>query len=98
MRASSPGGNLSAALGYSSDSLARGGWYRLMLQVFADGRCGYAIDGKAVYVSRTSVLLPDSARVIIDGNSVGTRILVGAVQAGVGIRSDIDWRRVDGKP
>lgn len=93
--ATSPGGDVSRALGYSSDSLARGAWYRLLLQVFSDGRCGYAINGRPVYISTLARSLPDSARVFVDGNSVGTMILIGAVAGGTGVRPGIDWRRLD---
>lgn len=64
--------------------------YRVRIQLFPDGRCGVAINGKAVGVS--SVPGRDStARIVIDGSSVGTSMLVHGVVLRRGVPSDIRW-------
>ncbi len=81
-------------LGHAVESLSRGGWYTVLLQVFADGRCGLAIDGRPIGIARRQLTLPDSASVIIQGNSVGTRILVGDVTLGRGVNAEVDWSKI----
>ena len=66
-------------------------WHRLRVQLFPDGRCGVAIDGRAV------LLLPPvaGARVpnylVVQGKSVGTKVLVGPLVAWSGVKQDVDW-------
>ncbi|CAN5283395.1 hypothetical protein BH09GEM1_BH09GEM1_02190 [soil metagenome] len=78
-------------LGRAVESLSRGGWYTVLLQLFEDGRCGLAIDGKPIGIARMQATIPDSASVIMQGNSVGSRILVGDVTLGRGVNGEVDW-------
>lgn len=91
----SPAGDVSTQLGIGMDILARRGWYRIRLQVFPDGRCGLAINGTPVYISKGSAHLPDSVIAVVQGNSVGAHILVGALAMGRGIPADIPWTRLE---
>lgn len=95
-RSIQPGGNVSKHLGYPTDSLGRGGWYSVLLQLFPDGRCAIAVDGKPVYVAPSSSAStpPDSVTIDIEGNSYSTRILVGPLTIGHGVRTDIPWQRL----
>jgi len=65
--------------------------HRFRMQIFPDGRCGLAVDGRPVLI--LSSALPPSARyqVMLNGNSVGSRILVGPVDVWQGVRTDVDW-------
>ena len=70
-------------------------WHRLRVQLFPDGRCGVAIDGRAV------LLLPPivGARVpnylVLQGKSVGTKVLVGPLTAWAGVKQDVDWSALE---
>ncbi len=66
------------------------------LQILGDGRCGLAIDGVVLAVSSHSIRTDKPLRVRIDGQSVGTKIRVGALEAWSGIRSGIDWNAMPG--
>ena len=68
--------------------------HRVRVQIFPDGRCGLAVDGRAVAIVPGT--LPVSARylVMIAGNSVGSRMLVGPVTIWEGVRTDVDWLRI----
>jgi hypothetical protein len=89
------GGDVSARLGYPVDSLARGQWFRVLLQLFPDGRCATAIDGIPVHLSANPPVRPDSAMVTVQGNSYSTRVLVGPLTIGAGVRSDVHWRLLE---
>jgi DNA-binding SARP family transcriptional activator len=68
--------------------------HRLRVQILADGRCGVALDGKAVFVSRSSLPLDRPFRLVLRGMSYHTRVLVSDVQLWQGVRGDVDWRQV----
>jgi DNA-binding SARP family transcriptional activator/dipeptidyl aminopeptidase/acylaminoacyl peptidase len=71
--------------------LTDGKWHNVRLQVFADGRCGLALDGRAIAVGRYTLAVDLPLRVILSGQSVGTRVLVGPVEMWAGERYDVDW-------
>jgi PAS domain S-box-containing protein len=76
--------------------LLSGRWYRVRVQVFPDGRCGYALNGKTLAVSeRPTVPLSPAYRIVLHGNSLGNRMLVGPVEAWSGVRNDVDWLAAD---
>lgn len=78
------------------DSTASSGrWYSVRLQIFPDGRCGVAIDGRPVARTETPVVFERPVRVMLDGKSVGTMILVGRVEVWEGVRPDVDWGVLD---
>lgn len=95
LRHISPGGDISRYLGYATDSLSKGGWYRVLIQLFPDRRCGVAIDGLPVFVGLARQAPADSVIAVIQGSSYGTRILVGAVTIGRGVRTDIAWQKAE---
>lgn len=74
-----------------------GRWYRVQVQLFPDGRCGVAVDGRPVWVSGTALPLDRPFRVVLQGNSAGTRMLFGPVEVWEGVRGDVDWRVVGGR-
>jgi len=77
------------------EDLRTGAPHRLRVQILADGRCGVAVDGRAVWVSRGSVPLDRPFNVVLEGKSHGTRVLVGDVEVWRGVRADVDWRGVE---
>jgi hypothetical protein len=68
-----------------------GRWYRVIVQLFPDGTCGVALDGKAL--ARTTDRIPTEPgfRVALEAKSVRTRMLVGPLQVWEGISSEVDW-------
>jgi hypothetical protein len=74
---------------------APGRWYRVRLQVFPDGRCGAALDGRPLWISRRPIATDRPFRTVLSGNSVGTRMLFGPVEVWQGVRSGVDWAGVE---
>jgi hypothetical protein len=79
----------------TGDRLRSGAWYTLRVQVFPDGTCGMAIDGKPLWRSRSSYHGTGPLHVAFTGQSVATRILVGPVEVWEGIRGGVDWNALD---
>jgi hypothetical protein len=74
-------------------NLVTGRWYRVRLQLFADGRCGFALDGRPIWISNSTLPVNLPIRIHLRGNSSGTTMLVGPFEAWEGVRGDVDWRR-----
>jgi DNA-binding SARP family transcriptional activator len=64
----------------------------VVMQIFPDGRCAVALDEKVIWTGPADFLEP-SVRVMLAGNSVGTRVLVGRLRVGTGIHEGVDWER-----
>ena len=75
-------------------TLRSGKWYDVRVQIFPDGTCGFAIDGKPVYRSETSVAPSDPMAIAIEGQTVGAALLVGPLQVWNGVPGDIDWAKL----
>ncbi|MHB1224361.1 MAG: AAA family ATPase [Gemmatimonadaceae bacterium] len=71
--------------------LRTGRWFTVRLQVFPDGRCGIAIDGRPIAVGPPQNIAGTTGRVMIDGQSYQTRVLAGRVELFTGVRTDMDW-------
>jgi hypothetical protein len=71
-------------------TLRSGRWFTIRLQVLPDGRCGLAVDGKPIALSE-ALALDRPFRVILEGKSVRTRVLVGPLEVWEGVRSDVGW-------
>ncbi|MGH9260233.1 MAG: hypothetical protein ACRD08_10120 [Acidimicrobiales bacterium] len=69
--------------------------YRVRLQVFPDGRCGFALNGAALWRGGAPLPLDVPYRVVLQGKSVGTRMLAGHVEVWEGVRADVDWDALD---
>ena len=72
--------------------------YRVRMQLFPDGRCGVAIDGKPLSIVPGLPLDSTRYRLVIAGNSAQTDILVGQVRMWTGVPSDIRWLDLDLRP
>jgi hypothetical protein len=72
-------------------------WYELVVQLFPDGRCGIAINGRPVGVTEQHGWSMDSAYLSFFGNSRGTRLLVGRVEVFRGVLPEIPWPFLPGR-
>ncbi len=72
-------------------SVATGRWYTVRIQVFPDRTCGFAINGRAI--ARTTIGLADrdSMQVSVEGQTVGSPLLIGPVKVWTGVPTDVDW-------
>ena len=89
-RVGGPGGHIAV-----DSSLRSGQWFTIRLQIFPDGRCAVAIDGKPIARAETPLDLNRPYRVLIEGKSVRTRILVGPLDVWEGVKGDVDWSLLD---
>jgi DNA-binding SARP family transcriptional activator len=89
--ASTPIGNMEIASHGVVAPLGNGRTFHLRIQILPDGRCGWAIDGHPLLIYPSNGI-SDAARMIaLEGNSVDTRMLVGAIRVYSGVPTDIDW-------
>lgn len=72
-----------------------GHWFRVRLQLFPDGRCGVAIDGRPLSITTTGGMPGGRYFATIDGQSYHTRILTGPVEIWTGIKPGVDWLAFD---
>lgn len=73
------------------DGVAGGRWLRTRIQVFPDGTCGMALDGKPVWRSRVPIMTDLPFGILLGLSSHQTRVLHGDVTAWTGVRDDVDW-------
>jgi hypothetical protein len=64
--------------------------FRVVLQIFPDGHRGLALNGKPVWIGSADFFQPE-VHLMLAGNSVNTKILVGHLRIVAGIATDIDW-------
>lgn len=83
------------AVAPASQDLATGQWYRIRVQLFPDGRCGLAVNGRAVAVTSSTQGPRGAVRVRMNGASKNTAIRVGPVTLRRGVPADIDWTVLD---
>jgi hypothetical protein len=79
------------AMNDSAYRLESGDWYRVRVQVFPDGRCGFAINGHALLITSKHVRLDRPLVPLFEGNSVQTKLLIRNVVVRASVPSDIDW-------
>lgn len=73
-----------------------GKWHTVRLQLLPDGRCGLALDGRPVALVPADVRLGADMRILLGGNSVGTRMLVGRLRVFEGVLGGVGWVGVGG--
>lgn len=71
-----------------------GSWHTVRLQLFADGRCGLAVDGVPLIVTAKPVTVRSPILLDLQGASVGTTIQVGRTEVWTGVRGGVDWESV----
>lgn len=69
--------------------------WRVRIQYFPDGTCGFALDGRPVWRDTVGADADTPMRVLLAGKSVRTRIRVGRVEVWEGIREGVDWMALD---
>lgn len=89
-RVATAGGERDRLLAVDS-TIYDGTWHHVRLQIFPDGSCGIALDNQPRWRFRNVSLPGRSYRVSLDGNSAGTRILVGPLSIWAGVRRDLNW-------
>ena len=73
--------------------LLNGSIHRIRIQIFPDGRCGLAIDGRAVGIINGELPPGERYWLLIQGNSADAKVLVGRVELWQGAKTDVDWGR-----
>lgn len=91
----SVGSGQSSGLAALPPRFASGRWYRLRLQIFPDGRCGAALDGRPIWSSRRQIATDRPFHVVLSGNSAGTRMLFGPVTVWQGVMDGVDWAALE---
>lgn len=74
----------------SPEAMWRGVPYHVRIQIFPDGRCGVALNGKMIGMSQEGGTEP-TARMYIDGSTVKTKILVFGMTIRRGVPGGVDW-------
>lgn len=77
--------------------LYSGAWHRLRMQVFADGQCGIAIDGRPVGIiaAPAGAIEPQVFAFFSGHDRWDGRLVVGHVEIWSGVRGGIDWTVLD---
>lgn len=81
-------------LGHSAPALPpmpTGRPYVVRIQIFPDGGCGIAINGKALWAAPSRLPLDRPYRVVLEGKSVGTRMLIGPLTVWGGVKPGVPW-------
>jgi len=86
-----------AKLAPAPDDADTGAPWRLRVQIFPDGRCGIAVNGKAAAISDRSISIDRPMHLMIQGWSHRTEILVGQLEIWTGVKRDVDWSVVEGR-
>lgn len=77
-------------------ALGSGDPYTLTLQLFPDGTCGIAVDGKPIARSDVAGGWKSPLRIVLQGKSVDTRMVVDSLRLWRGIREYVDWADLEG--
>lgn len=72
-----------------------GAWYEVRIQIFPDGRCGLAVNGTPITIAADPLTVDRRYRLLVWGNSLGNRMLVGPVTLWEGVPNDVDWAALD---
>lgn len=72
-------------------NLYSGQWVRVRMQLWPDGRCGLAINGRPVLLSESPAQFSSTMVVYFVGHSVGTVVGLGRVRVWTGVRPGVDW-------
>ncbi|HEU4990760.1 MAG TPA: AAA family ATPase [Gemmatimonadaceae bacterium] len=87
-------GDWATATGDPTLHVGDGQWFHIRLQLFPDGRCGIALNGKPLFIGWGQAVADSTVSIMLQGNSVGTRVLVGRLRVVEGIPDDMDWTKL----
>jgi hypothetical protein len=97
-------GELTAPAGdtyvFDAQHAMSGSWVTLDVQLFPDGTCGVALDGKPMLWSRAAIDPRSTVVLHLQGKSWRTIVAVGRTEIWSGVRPGIDWsllRATDGQ-
>jgi DNA-binding SARP family transcriptional activator len=76
-------------------AVATGEPYVLRLQIFPDGTCGMALNGTPLARGDIAMLDDVRDRVVLDGASLDTKMLVGRLEVWRGVRGGVDWAALE---
>jgi len=76
-------------------TLSSGRPWEVLLQLLPDGRCGIALNGTPLRLTSVRPAPGVPRHVLIDGQSVRTRILVDSVEVWRGVLGGVDWSKLD---
>jgi len=76
-------------------TLSQQAWRRISLQLFPDGTCGLALDGLPIWRGTDGPHREGYWRVVTQGRTVGTQMLLGPLTVWTGVHTDIDWAALD---
>jgi hypothetical protein len=68
--------------------------YTLRLQLFPDGSCGLAINGRAWRHELEVKVRPGTMHLGLGGETVGSQLLIGPVRVWTGVPGGVDWGAV----
>jgi hypothetical protein len=91
----SVGANGEVHVGQPSPHMVSGAWYRVRMQIFPDGTCGFALDERPIWRSTKAQDPTLRYHPYIHGQTVGTRILVRSVEMWQGVKTDLDWASLE---
>jgi hypothetical protein len=69
-----------------------GKWWTLRIQILPDGRCGFAINNRVIWISPEAIPLTDKFRVRLGDESKDTRLLHGPLEVWTGVQTDVSWQ------
>ena len=78
-------------VGPDSAALATGAWWTLRMQLFPDGRCGIAVNGRVVWISSGAVPLDAPFWIRLGDESAFATLLHGPLKIWTGVRTDVAW-------
>ncbi|HEY3285542.1 MAG TPA: AAA family ATPase [Gemmatimonadaceae bacterium] len=87
-----------ASVDFDARRLAHGAPWHLRLQVFPDGRCGVALDGRPLAISSERFERGMPMLLMTYGSSWRSRMLLGPVTISEGVPGDIDWTILGDNP
>ena len=77
---------------------ASGEPYTIRVQIFPDGTCGVAVDGQPLVRAELGTMEDAPDRIVLSGESLDTRVLVGPVKVWEGIRDGVAWSALEWDP
>lgn len=72
-------------------AIRAGRWYTVRMQLFPDGSCGIALNGKAIRHDPLIRVQPQQMQVVLSGQTVGSQLLFGVVRVITGVPTGVDW-------
>jgi DNA-binding SARP family transcriptional activator len=78
-------------------SLGDGREFRLRVQLFPDGRCGLAVDGRPLLISPNALPQDYPYALLLGMASYRTEVRHGPIEVWRGVRNDVQWALLDGE-